>query len=157
MYRVIGADRKEYGPVSEEQLRAWIAQGRLNAQSVVRPEGSVGWRPLSDFPEFSAALSQATPPVYPASPLPPVATDNNKALASLIIGCVSLVCCQPAAIVSLILGIVALSETKSNPARPGRGLAIAGIAVSIAAIIFMAVLWGVGIFGELIQKLFQQQ
>ena len=40
MYRVIGADGKEYGPVTLEQLKTWVAESRLNAQTKVRPEGS---------------------------------------------------------------------------------------------------------------------
>src|SRR5205814_1495084 len=115
MYRVIGADQKEYGPVSADQLRGWVTQGRANARTLVQAEGTVGWKPVVDFPELAAALAQAGPPAYPVSALPPVATDNNMAMASLILGCVSLVCCQPLAIVGIILGILALNQTKTDP------------------------------------------
>ena len=40
MYKIIGADQKEYGPVSAEQLRLWIAEGRVNGQTSVWPEGA---------------------------------------------------------------------------------------------------------------------
>ena len=30
MYKVVGADRREYGPVSRETILEWIAQGRAN-------------------------------------------------------------------------------------------------------------------------------
>src|SRR6266700_3790882 len=135
MYFVIGVDQREYGPVSSDDVRTWIAQGRLSARSLARPDQTVGWRPLLDFPEFAQALAQAAPPAY-SSPVPaqPPA-DNNMALASLILGCVSLVCCQPLAIVGLILGLVALSQGKGHPKKGGRGLAIAGVAVSIAALV----------------------
>jgi hypothetical protein len=56
MYKIIGADQKEYGPVTAEQLRHWIAQGRANGQSRVQAEGSADWKPLSEFPEFAGAL-----------------------------------------------------------------------------------------------------
>ena len=36
MYKIIGADLKEYGPVSVEQLRQWISEGRVNAQTKVQ-------------------------------------------------------------------------------------------------------------------------
>src|SRR6266436_6706070 len=135
MYFVIGADQREYGPVSSDDVRTWIAQGRLSARSLARPDQTVGWRPLLDFPEFGQALAQAAPPAYssPAPAQPPA--DNNMALASLILGCVSLVCCQPVAIVGLVLGLIALNQTKTHPERKGRGLAIAGVSVSIAAIV----------------------
>src|SRR5437660_685846 len=53
MYKIIGADGKEYGPITAEQLRQWIAEGRANAQSKIRLEGSTDWKPLSDYPEFA--------------------------------------------------------------------------------------------------------
>jgi hypothetical protein len=59
MYKIIGADQKEYGPVSAEQIRQWVAEGRVNAQTLVRPEGETEWKPLSTFPEFSAPLGAA--------------------------------------------------------------------------------------------------
>jgi len=41
MYKIIGADGKEYGPIPAEQLREWIAEGRANAQTKVLPEGAL--------------------------------------------------------------------------------------------------------------------
>jgi hypothetical protein len=64
MYKIIGADKKEYGPVTTEQVREWIAQGRANATSLVQVEGSAEWKPLSAFPEFAGSFGSApsTPP-----------------------------------------------------------------------------------------------
>jgi hypothetical protein len=56
MYKIIGADQKEYGPVSAEQLRQWVNEGRINAQTLVRAEGETEWKPLSAFSEFADAL-----------------------------------------------------------------------------------------------------
>ena len=56
MYTIIGGDQKEYGPVTEEQLRLWIAEGRVNAQTTVRTEGTTEWRPLADLPEFAESV-----------------------------------------------------------------------------------------------------
>jgi uncharacterized membrane protein len=53
MYKIIGADGNEYGPVTADQLRQWIAEGRANAQTKVQAEGSTDWKPLMDFPEFA--------------------------------------------------------------------------------------------------------
>ena len=30
-YTIIGGDQKEYGPVTGDDLRQWMAEGRLNA------------------------------------------------------------------------------------------------------------------------------
>jgi hypothetical protein len=56
MYRVIGGDKKEYGPATADEMRLWIADGRLSSQSLVWAEGSAEWRPLANFAEFADAL-----------------------------------------------------------------------------------------------------
>lgn len=53
MYKIIGADQKEYGPISADQIRQWISEGRLNGQSMASSEDSSEWKPLSAFPEFA--------------------------------------------------------------------------------------------------------
>ncbi len=60
MYKIIGADQKEYGPVTTEQLRQWMAEGRVNGQTSVKAEGTTEWKPLAAFPEFADLLG-ATP------------------------------------------------------------------------------------------------
>ena len=64
MYKIIGADGKEYGPVSADLLRDWIQQGRVSLHTQARLEGSTDWKPLSGFPEFSAI--SAAPPLMSA-------------------------------------------------------------------------------------------
>ncbi|MEI7939147.1 MAG: DUF4339 domain-containing protein [Verrucomicrobiota bacterium] len=51
MFKILGADQKEYGPVSEGQIRQWIAQGRANGQTKMQAAGSPDWKPLAEFPE----------------------------------------------------------------------------------------------------------
>lgn len=65
MYKIIGADGKEYGPASAEQLRQWIAEGRANAQTKAQAEGSGEWKMLGEFAEFAEALRPKTPPLTP--------------------------------------------------------------------------------------------
>jgi len=67
MYKIIGADQKEYGPVTAEQMRQWIVEGRINGQTPVQATGDTAWKPLAMFSEFSAIL----PSGPPASPMPP--------------------------------------------------------------------------------------
>jgi hypothetical protein len=75
MYRILGADQKEYGPVSAEVLRQWIQAGRATGRTLARAEGEAGWKPLSDFPEFAEALGvqAGAPPAHArtASGAPP--------------------------------------------------------------------------------------
>lgn len=61
-YFIIGGDGKQYGPVTEDDLRKWIAEGRLNASSTAKAESDAEWRTLDTFPEFAAALGTERPP-----------------------------------------------------------------------------------------------
>jgi len=68
MYRIIGGDGQEYGPVSADQIRQWIAQGRLNAGSRVRADDAADWQPLDALPEFADALGAQPPPAFAVPP-----------------------------------------------------------------------------------------
>jgi len=61
MYKIIGADQKEYGPVTIEQLRQWIAEGRVNGQTSVWSEVSGERKPLAAFPEIADSLGVVSP------------------------------------------------------------------------------------------------
>ena len=60
MYKIIGADQKEYGPVSAEQLRAWLVEGRVNALTRILPEGTTEWKVLGDLPGRSNDIKAGT-------------------------------------------------------------------------------------------------
>jgi len=75
MYKIIGADQKEYGPVTADQLRQWIVQGRINAQTLVQAEGQTDWRPLSSYPEFATVATLTAAPAPGFAPLMPSASD----------------------------------------------------------------------------------
>ena len=67
MYKIIGADGKEYGPITLEQLRQWIAQGRAGMQTKVLPDGATEWTTLGQLPEFAAAAPSVAPNVFTPS------------------------------------------------------------------------------------------
>lgn len=67
MYKIIGGDQKEYGPVSFEQLTQWIRDNRANAQTLVQKEGGP-WLPLGSLPEFTASLGAQTAPAPSPTP-----------------------------------------------------------------------------------------
>src|SRR5690349_8107496 len=79
MYRIFGADGKEYGPVSAEVLRQWIAQGRANALTKVLAEGATEWKPLSELIEFAADLTAKT---AATSTTPPMGATTGADFAS---------------------------------------------------------------------------
>jgi hypothetical protein len=76
-YFIIGGDAKEYGPITEADIRLWIAEGRLNAQSSARREADANWQPLGQFAEFSDAFSTTPPTIAPLSGQKPAATSST--------------------------------------------------------------------------------
>jgi hypothetical protein len=73
MYTIIGGDGKEYGPVTAEQLRAWILAGRANEETRTKAEGSDEWKRLGDFPELAQPAAVPPAPAAPAAPVAPAA------------------------------------------------------------------------------------
>jgi uncharacterized membrane protein len=55
MYTIIGGDGKEYGPVSADQVQAWIAGGRANLETKVKALGTDEWKRIADIPGLAAA------------------------------------------------------------------------------------------------------
>ena len=142
MYKLIGADGKEYGPVSADQLRQWISEGRANYETSVLTENAVEWRPLGAFAEFAAALAAATPPatfrpLYSGSST----RTNGMAIAGFVLGLFSVfscICCcvsPPSATLGLIFSCLSLSQINANPQQTGRSMAITGLVLSILGLL----------------------
>jgi len=159
MYRIIGTDGKEYGPVPAEQLRQWIAEGRAHAGTQAIAEGSREWKPLGSFPEFSIGFAAAAPP-RPAAPpavltsLAPMRKTHGLAVSGLVLGIVSLTvgfcCCYgiPINIIGIVFSLIALSQINQNPQLyDGKGAAIAGLILSAISLVLGIVLFA--IFGTL--------
>ena len=81
-YIIIGGDQKEYGPITADDVRLWIAEGRLNEVSLVKVEGGEEFLPLRTFAEFSGAFASGD--------AAPSATDWSQRDYELdIFGCIS--------------------------------------------------------------------
>ena len=80
MFTIIGADGKEYGPVTTEKLREWIAAGRANAQTQCRRDGEAAWSTLGSLPEFAASFATTPPPMSAGAPAPAAASANGAAI-----------------------------------------------------------------------------
>lgn len=71
-YTIIGGDGKQYGPITDDDLRKWISEGRLNAQSLAKADSDAEFRPLATFPELAdvfgsgVQLPSAPPPLSSA-------------------------------------------------------------------------------------------
>lgn len=85
MFTILGADGKEYGPVTAGKMHEWIAGGRANLQSKARRSGETEWKTLGDFPEFGEFGANSgggtTPPPVPTAPAPVFAAAPMAAAA----------------------------------------------------------------------------
>ncbi len=110
MYRIIGADGREYGPISTEQMRQWIAEGRLNDATQVLAEGGTEWKPLAQFPEFGGALPLpgALPPSGPpAFSMPSPGTPSTADVSGLVTGpAIGLIITAALAVLANIAGLL---------------------------------------------------
>jgi len=100
-YKIIGEDKREYGPVGLDEVRDWIREGRADASTRICPEDGVEWKAASEFPEFAEALGLAAPgapPVPPSSNLLPFAVFLN------------LCCCPPLGLVATIFAAFAVAK-----------------------------------------------
>jgi TM2 domain-containing membrane protein YozV len=82
MFKIIGVDGRPYGPISASQLRAWIAENRVNAQTLMQPDGATEWKPMSAFPEFADAFTAKPPPPVLGSPQ----SQSDKASKKIVAG-----------------------------------------------------------------------
>ena len=136
-YFIIGGDGKQYGPISADDLRKWIAEGRVNAQTQAQVEGVTDWQPLANLPGLGDAFRGAPPPPLPAGAAP--AKTSGLAITSLVLGILGLFTCGITAPFGLILGIVAMVKAKSpgRGAAGGSGIALAGVVVSAFSLLLM--------------------
>jgi hypothetical protein len=99
MYKIIGADQKEYGPVSADDLRRWAAEGRVNAQTLIQAEGQTDWQPLANFPELNAARAVPAAPAPATIGAAPAEKIPNYLVQSIL---VTLCCCLPGGIAAIV-------------------------------------------------------
>jgi hypothetical protein len=62
MYSIIGGDGKEYGPVTADQVRAWLAGGRANLETKAKAAGTDEWKRIADFPELAGTAGAVVAP-----------------------------------------------------------------------------------------------
>jgi len=79
MFTILGADGKEYGPVTAAKIHEWINGGRANLTTKAKLVDEGVWKTLGEFAEFSAppaataapdaAAAPSAAPVQPAGPV----------------------------------------------------------------------------------------
>ncbi len=149
MYKIIGGDGHEYGPVNLEQLRDWLKQGRINRETRVRTETSTEWQPAASIAELASLFGPAggrqsgegAPPVItpPAVAKPQI----GLAIVSLVLGLSSLALCLGVitGLPAIIFGHVARRRAVRSPARyAGAGYATTGLVLGYLSIILTLVI-----------------
>ncbi len=162
MYKIVGGDQREYGPVTSDQIREWIATGRANAQSLASFEGAP-WKPLATFPEFADALRTATPPALPPGSVPGAVPgqvapgfagmqSNTLAIVGLVMSLVY--CCLPLPIIGLVLSVIGLNQINKNPQMYStpKIVPILGIVFGTIFIILMVISFATGAFAEALKN-----
>lgn len=137
MYKIVGADGRQYGPVPEEKLRQWIAEGRANAQTQALAESATEWKPLGTLTEFAGHFAPSVPPTI-RPPSYPAQKTNSYAMAGLIFGILAFLCCCKVLFgtLGIIFSLIGLSQINQYPqSYEGRGIAIAGLVLSILSLL----------------------
>ncbi len=65
LFKIMGNDKKTYGPVSGNELEQWLADGRIDGTTLAQKVGYHDWKPLATFAQGSQ------PPRIPVPPRPP--------------------------------------------------------------------------------------
>ena len=108
MYKIIGVDRVEYGPVDSDQVNQWIREGRVNEQTLVQEAGANQWKPITEIPKFAATLNTLPkPPV--ATPLPTIIGSSAAPVhvPSYMLPAIlsTLLCCTPVGIPAIYYAV----------------------------------------------------
>ena len=155
MFKILGSDGKEYGPIDATIVREWIRERRANGKTRIQVEGQTEWVELASLVDFAPDLAAASapPPLPPRLGAAPAAASSSAsatgpktsgmAIASLVLGLVGF--CGVTAIMGMILGLVSLIKIgKSNGQLKGKGLAISGMILSsLMFIVFLGAAAGV--------------
>jgi len=147
MIRILGGDGKEYGPVSIEQLRRWIAEGRATLDTRVRRDGEDTWQRLGDLDEFRAAPTDsepAFPPPIPSSEALPVVEERPLAgravrlAAYLIDGFISMIFALPG-LFMIAMELLSNHRSLQDLSAADIQASLAGFAVMIVGMLIPAI------------------
>jgi hypothetical protein len=135
-YKILGGDGKEYGPISAEQIKQWIADGRVEKRTPVFVEGAKDWAFLEAVPELAALFTQTAPPILSAGKPESggglnviIPYKNVRALTAYYFGVFSAIPILglPLGLVAFTLGILGLRFRRKHPAAGGAVHAWIGI------------------------------
>jgi hypothetical protein len=129
------------GPYTPEEVRSSVAAGSVQPTDLAWHEGAPDWKPLASIPGFGADALTAIPRQI-ISPPPPSTPTSGLAIASLVLGILSLIAGGLTAIPAIICGHISRSHIKNAAGRmSGNGLAMGGLITGYLGLLsFVAVL-----------------
>jgi len=137
-------DGKQYGPVSDADLRAWIQQGRVKPTDNVWREGMADWIPAGSVPELlspgavvPATGFQPPPPTGPGMGLPGAGyVRPHRGTAVLVLGILGLAVCPICGIIAWAMGSKDMREMRAGCMdRSGEGMTRAGYICGMISVI----------------------
>jgi hypothetical protein len=167
----------QQGPLSTEDMKSRIAMGEIGPSDLGWCEGMSDWLPVGQIPQlkieapvredappsvFGAPAPSGSPYQSPASPaaapvpgqlMPGQKQSQGLAIGSMVCGILAFIgCCAwylagPLGLVAVILGHIAISKIKANPAaNGGKGMARTGLILGYLGLIASIVLAGTTIW-----------
>lgn len=140
---------QQYGPVSEEEMRNWVVQGRVSTADLVWGEGMPNWVPASTV--FAGSTPSISPPAY--SPATATSyTMPHRGTTILVLGILGLVVnCGILGIIAWVMGNNDLRLMASGQMdRAGESTTKAGKICGMVSAIIMFILGGVILIGMLL-------
>jgi hypothetical protein len=138
MYKIVGSDGKQYGSLTTEVVKQWIAERRVERRTPVFVDGASEWTFLGLLPEFAGHFASQTPPPQTPPPLTASSPARSSGFATtgLVCGLLSIVCCCccgiPFSLLGVVFSLMALSQINRNPdLYEGRAQAVTGLVLSI--------------------------
>ena len=138
---------QQFGPASEDQLKQWIQEGRINPTDHVRAEDWPEWKMLQDVPHLVAGAGGQPAPI----PQPPPVLQPHRGTAVLVLGILGIVVCFICGIIAWSMGNRDLRRMDAGIMDPaGRDTTRAGKICGMIGTILALVLFGLWLVGTCI-------
>jgi hypothetical protein len=139
-------NKEKYGPVSEEELRQWVTDGRLGGDDFVVQPGMTEWVKVAAVPQLAGLVSTgdsgmaSAPVASPGYVTPQRANlEPHRGGTILTLGIIGLplICCLIAPVFGIISWVMGAGDMKKMDAGlmdpTGRGMTQAGLVMGIIA------------------------
>lgn len=141
-----GVNGQQIGPVTEAELTALVASGRITPATLLWREGMPGWLTFSQLHSQGGVYPGQVPQFMGYNMMNP--TTSGYAIASLVCGIVGLVTCLVfVGIPAVICGHMAMHQIANSRSMViGRGMALTGLVLGYLCVLIMLSFGGLMVF-----------